>query len=74
MVENMNSAGNVQKKAVKAPEFPSGEPFIYFFMLYLGALLTHRENREEERRKRKYGADWERYISIVPSRKIPSVY
>jgi delta14-sterol reductase len=46
----------------------------YFFMLYFAVLLIHRERRDEEKCKVKYGKDWEIYCKKVPSRIIPGVY
>lgn len=49
-------------------------PITYFYMLYFAILLIHRERRDEEKCRRKYGADWDRYCEKVPSRIIPGVY
>jgi protein-S-isoprenylcysteine O-methyltransferase Ste14 len=46
----------------------------YFFMLYFAVLLIHRERRDEEKCRKKYGADWEEYRRRVPSRIIPYLY
>jgi protein-S-isoprenylcysteine O-methyltransferase Ste14 len=46
----------------------------YFFMLYFAVLLVHRERRDEEKCRRKYGKDWDRYCELVPYRIIPYVY
>jgi len=46
----------------------------YFFMLYFAILLVHRERRDEEKCRRKYGKDWERYCREVPWRIVPGVY
>jgi delta14-sterol reductase len=51
-----------------------GMLFTYFYMLYFAVLLIHRERRDEEKCKRKYGKDWDTYIEKVPSRIIPGVY
>ncbi|KAJ5604108.1 C-14 sterol reductase [Penicillium hordei] len=75
MVESINSAGDVQKQAIQTPEVRGwGIIFTYFFMLYFGVLLIHREGRDEEKCKRKYGADWKRYTSTVRSRIVPGIY
>ncbi|KAE8149643.1 ergosterol biosynthesis ERG4/ERG24 [Aspergillus avenaceus] len=76
MLESINpGTGDVQKQAVQTPEARGwGMIFTYFFMLYFGVLLIHRERRDEEKCKRKYGADWERYTSLVRSRIIPGIY
>ena len=51
-----------------------GMIFTYFYILYFGILLVHRELRDEAKCKRKYGKDWERYTAIVKSRIVPGVY
>lgn len=51
-----------------------GMIFTYFFMLYFAVLLVHRERRDEEKCRRKYGKDWERYCELVPYRIIPYIY
>jgi protein-S-isoprenylcysteine O-methyltransferase Ste14 len=51
-----------------------GMLFTYFFMLYFAVLLIHRERRDEEKCRKKYGKDWERYCKIVPYRIVPYVY
>lgn len=51
-----------------------GMVFTYFFMLYFAVLLVHRERRDEEKCRRKYGKDWERYCELVPYRIVPYVY
>jgi len=49
-------------------------PITYFFMLYFAILLIHREMRDEEKCRRKYGKDWERYCEKVRYRILPGVY
>ena len=51
-----------------------GMIFTYFYVIYFGILLVHRERRDENKCRRKYGADWDRYVERVPSRIIPGVY
>lgn len=51
-----------------------GMLFTYFYVLYFGILLVHREMRDEEKCVRKYGADWKRYRAIVKYRIIPGIY
>lgn len=76
IIENMNPAtGDVQKQAIQTPESRWwGTIFTYFYLVYFGVLLIHRERRDEEKCKRKYGADWNRYTSLVRSRIIPGIY
>ncbi|TKA30996.1 Delta(14)-sterol reductase [Salinomyces thailandicus] len=49
-------------------------PVTYFFMLYFAVLLIHREMRDEEKCRRKYGKDWERYCDKVRWRIVPGIY
>ncbi|KAF1918120.1 ergosterol biosynthesis ERG4/ERG24 [Ampelomyces quisqualis] len=51
-----------------------GMIFTYFFMVYFAVLLLHRERRDEEKCRRKYGKDWDRYVEHVPYRIIPYIY
>lgn len=46
----------------------------YFYVVYFGILLVHREMRDEEKCERKYGEDWKRYKAIVRYRIIPGIY
>jgi Delta14-sterol reductase len=45
----------------------------YFYVVYLGALLAHRERRDHARCAEKYGKDWEAYGASVRWRIIPGV-
>jgi delta14-sterol reductase len=51
-----------------------GMIFTYFFMVYFAILLIHRERRDEEKCRRKYGKDWDRYVELVPWRIVPGIY
>ena len=46
----------------------------YFYVLYFAVLLIHRERRDEEKCKKKYGKDWEEYKKLVPWRIVPYIY
>lgn len=46
----------------------------YFYIVYFAILLIHRERRDEELCRRKYGKDWEEYKKRVPSRILPGIY
>ncbi len=46
----------------------------YFFMLYFAILLIHRERRDDDFCRQKYGADWDRYCKKVPWRIVPGLY
>ncbi|EME49191.1 sterol reductase-like protein [Dothistroma septosporum NZE10] len=49
-------------------------PITYFFMLYFAILLIHREMRDDQKCRRKYGKDWEKYCEKVPYRIVPGIY
>jgi Delta14-sterol reductase len=51
-----------------------GMIFTYFYIVYFAVLLVHRERRDDEKCQRKYGADWDKYKSIVKYRIIPGIY
>ncbi|KAM5238847.1 delta(14)-sterol reductase LBR [Ctenodactylus gundi] len=46
----------------------------YFYVVYFTMLLVHREARDEQQCRRKYGLAWERYCQRVPYRLLPGVY
>lgn len=46
----------------------------YFYMVYFAILLIHRERRDEEKCRRKYGKDWDAYCKKVPWRIVPGIY
>ncbi|KAK9839777.1 hypothetical protein WJX81_000641 [Elliptochloris bilobata] len=46
----------------------------YFYAVYFGALLMHRDLRDEHACRLKYGRDWDRYCALVRYRLIPWVY
>jgi delta14-sterol reductase len=47
----------------------------YFYPIYFGILLIHRQLRDEESMLEKYGPeDWKKYCNHVPYRLIPYVY
>ncbi|CCG85106.1 protein of unknown function [Taphrina deformans PYCC 5710] len=52
----------------------SGNPLTYFYVVYFGVLLLHRERRDEEKCAKKYGDDWVAYKKVVPWRIIPYIY
>ena len=49
-------------------------PFVYFYPLYFLGLLLHREQRDEEACRKKYGRDWDKYCALVKYRFVPYVY
>jgi hypothetical protein len=48
-----------------------GSPIPYFYAIYFTVLLVHRERRDDDKCRKKYGKDWEKYCDIVKSRIIP---
>lgn len=76
MLETLNpTTGQMEKQAVQTPEVLGwGSIFTYFYMLYFGVLLIHREGRDEEKCEKKYGKDWEKYTSLVRYKIIPGIY
>ena len=66
--------GNVTSEVEQGPARAWGMIFTYFYIVYFGVLLVHRERRDEEKCRKKYGKDWERYCKLVPWRIIPYVY
>lgn len=51
-----------------------GMIFTYFYSLYFGYLLVHREGRDDAACAEKYGEDWEKYKKIVKWRILPGIY
>jgi protein-S-isoprenylcysteine O-methyltransferase Ste14 len=46
----------------------------YFYVVYFGVLLVHRDQRDQEACREKYGKDWDAYCAIVRWRFCPYVY
>ncbi|ODQ81280.1 hypothetical protein BABINDRAFT_175047 [Babjeviella inositovora NRRL Y-12698] len=51
-----------------------GTVFTYFYVVYFGVLLVHRQTRDEAKCRAKYGKAWEAYEKRVPYKIIPYVY
>ncbi|KAK2042044.1 hypothetical protein LZ31DRAFT_632960 [Colletotrichum somersetense] len=51
-----------------------GIVFTYFYLLYFGVLLVHREMRDDAACAEKYSKDWEEYKRLVRWRMLPGVY
>jgi len=51
-----------------------GSVIPYFYGFYMTILLIHRERRDFEDCKRKYGDDWDKYVARVPYGFIPYIY
>ena len=64
----------ITSKVVQGEARGWGMAITYFYVIYFGILLVHREMRDEEKCLRKYGKDWEEYRKKVPWRILPGVY
>jgi len=51
-----------------------GMIFTYFYLVYFGVLLIHREGRDDAACSEKYGEDWAKYKSVVRWKILPGVY
>ncbi|RAL16217.1 ERG4/ERG24 ergosterol biosynthesis protein [Aspergillus homomorphus CBS 101889] len=60
--------------AVQGPATRWGMIFTYFYVLYFGVLLIHRERRDDAMCAKKYGEDWKTYKRTVRWRILPWVY
>jgi len=49
-------------------------PIPYFYVAYLIILLVHRERRDHDSCKLRYGKDWDLYCLKVPYRIVPGLY
>ena len=49
-------------------------PVTYFYVIYFGTLLLHRQMRDDAKCSDKYGEQWEEYKRLVPYKIIPYVY
>ncbi|KAL6241458.1 erg24, C-14 sterol reductase [Rhinocladiella similis] len=66
--------GAVTREVTQGPARGWGMIFTYFYIVYFGVLLVHRELRDEEKCQKKYGKDYERYCKRVRWRIIPGFY
>ncbi|OCT53128.1 Delta(14)-sterol reductase [Cladophialophora carrionii] len=66
--------GNTTREVVQGDARGWGMIFSYFYVIYFGVLLVHRQLRDEEKCRKKYGKDWERYCKRVKWRIIPGIY
>ncbi|KIX01999.1 uncharacterized protein Z518_07938 [Rhinocladiella mackenziei CBS 650.93] len=66
--------GAVTREVVQGDARGWGMIFTYFYVVYFGVLLVHREMRDDEKCRRKYGKDWVRYCNRVRWRIIPGIY
>ncbi|KAK5095947.1 erg24, C-14 sterol reductase [Lithohypha guttulata] len=66
--------GTVHKEVEQGEARGWGIIFTYFYIVYFGVLLVHREMRDEEKCRRKYGKDWDRYCEKVRWKIWPGVY
>ena len=45
----------------------------YFYVVYLTCLLIDRAYRDDDRCRKKYGADWQKYCNLVPYKIVPGL-
>lgn len=45
----------------------------FYYPVFFFIMILHRYGRDQERCKRKYGKDWDKYCAIVPYAFIPYV-
>ncbi|OJK00244.1 hypothetical protein ASPACDRAFT_52026 [Aspergillus aculeatus ATCC 16872] len=57
--------------AIQGPATGWGMIFTYFYVLYFGVLLVHRERRDNAMCAKKYGEDWKTYKRTVQWRILP---
>ncbi|PYI26035.1 ERG4/ERG24 ergosterol biosynthesis protein [Aspergillus indologenus CBS 114.80] len=60
--------------AIQGPAAGWGMVFTYFYVLYFGVLLVHRERRDDAMCAKKYGEDWQTYKRTVRWRILPGIY
>ncbi|KAJ2328671.1 C-24(28) sterol reductase [Coemansia sp. RSA 2673] len=51
-----------------------GSFFPYFYLTFFTIVLVHRVGRDDARCARKYGADWDEYMRVVPWKFVPYVF
>ncbi|KAK8132364.1 ergosterol biosynthesis ERG4/ERG24 [Apiospora kogelbergensis] len=62
------------RAVVQGPAKGYGMVFTYFYVLYFGTLLMHREGRDDVACAEKYGEDWEKYKKVVRWKIVPGIY
>lgn len=62
------------RKVVQGDAKGWGMLITYFYIVYFGVLLVHRDLRDDEKCARKYGEDWEKYKKAVRWRIVPGIY
>jgi Delta14-sterol reductase len=66
--------GNVTVEVEQGEAKGWGMIFTYFYIVYFGVLLVHRQLRDDEKCAQKYGKDWDKYLAKVKSRIVPGIY
>ncbi|MES1916031.1 MAG: hypothetical protein MHM6MM_007891 [Cercozoa sp. M6MM] len=73
IARHMNYTGDILMAL--GMSLPAGPCLLaYFYPIYFTMLLLHREARDNEHCREKYGKDWDKYCELVPYRMIPYVY
>lgn len=49
-------------------------PLTYYYSAFFASLLIHRQSRDEEKCRKKYGKSWDEYQRLVPYKIIPKIY
>lgn len=62
------------REVIQGPARGWGILFTYFYVLYFGTLLVHRNGRDDNKCSKKYGEDWEEYKRIVRWKIVPGIY
>jgi Delta14-sterol reductase len=76
VVHNSRNAvtGNIKTEVEQGEARGWGMIFTYFYILYFGVILVHRELRDEAKCRRKYGKDWDKYCEVVRWKILPGIY
>ncbi|KAK8864236.1 hypothetical protein IAR55_001482 [Kwoniella newhampshirensis] len=48
-------------------------PLTYYYIIFFVILLVHRQMRDDEACRKKYGKDWDKYCELVPYKIVPYV-
>lgn len=74
MLQHINYLGDWMMAWAWCLPTGTATPLTYFYVVYFGTLLVHRQQRDDAKCRDKYGAAWKEYTTKVPYRIIPYVY